>query len=941
MLRPPSWLCLLLILAGLGAQETDGDALRDAQMLAGVLRSAPTGIGTVEHRVITQVNDYILRLTGYQREQLLGQSARMLYPSQEDFDYVGREKYRQISRHGTGSVETRWQHQDGSIRHVILSSTPLDPDDLAAGVVFTVMDITKRRQAEERFQTVFDVSPAALVLSDLETGRIIDLNRATTAMLGYHREDLIGHSTVERGIWPDPQERTKALAKLAAQGQLDAEPVQLRHKNGQLHWLRLSAASIDRQGRPTMLSVLLDETQQRRAEASLGSRTRWFLITLGIAVLLLLGLTLRLGLSLRQQQQTKAELERYFSSSLDLLCIADTDGRFLRLNPEWERVLGYSLADLEQQRFLDLVHPDDREATLAATATLASGQPVHNFTNRYRCRDGSYRWIEWRSQAQGNLIYAVARDITDRRRIEDENTYRRQILDSLLDNLPIGVFMVRVGSGEPVVANPKAKELLGRGILPEVNQDNLGQIYQSFITGTTTPYPTERMPIIRGMHGERSHVDDMTVVRPDGSSIQLEVYGTPVVDSQGTVILSLTSFFDVTERRMAEEQLRQSQKMEAIGQLAGGVAHDFNNMLCGILGATELLVSRPDVSPRQRRHLDLIASSANRAADLTRKLLSFARRQPLANQAIDLHQAVQAAIDLLSPTLDRRITIDTALVAEQSTVMGDATLLQNVFLNLGINAAHAMPEGGNLSFSSRTIPGTDLPPGILREASTTAIEINVRDSGNGIAAEHLPHIFEPFFTTKGAGRGSGLGLASALGTIQQHGGSITVDSSPGSGTCFHILLPLTSGEAALRPPVPQEHCVPGSGCILLVDDEAVMRDCGTALLEEAGYRVLVAADGEEALACYTAHRAEIDLVLLDMVMPRLNGRDCFHALRQLRPDLPIILASGFSHEDELADLRSHGLAGFLAKPYSGPQLTHMLSEALAGTPSPPEHQKDS
>ena len=274
-------LLLVLLAAPSFSHEAETESLGDRpslsdQLLVTILKTAPTGIGMVENRVITSVNDYVLELTGYSRKELIGQSARMLYPTQEDFDYVGREKYRQISQKGTGSVETHWLRKDGVILDVILSSTPLDPKNLSAGVTFTVLDITQRKQSEERFTKAFHSSPAPLVISDIETGLFIDVNERWNEMLGYTREEMIGRTSKEVGIWTDPAERDRIVAKIAEQGYFKDEPIQFVNKAGEPRYALWSAEVVLLDGRQVLLSLILDETERKLAETALAARTRLF-----------------------------------------------------------------------------------------------------------------------------------------------------------------------------------------------------------------------------------------------------------------------------------------------------------------------------------------------------------------------------------------------------------------------------------------------------------------------------------------------------------------------------------------------------------------------------------------------------------------------------------------------------------------------------------------
>jgi CheY-like chemotaxis protein len=346
------------------------------------------------------------------------------------------------------------------------------------------------------------------------------------------------------------------------------------------------------------------------------------------------------------------------------------------------------------------------------------------------------------------------------------------------------------------------------------------------------------------------------------------------------------------------------------------------------MGAAELLSGPGLDEVQRRRYLELVLSASSRAADLVRKLLQFSRKGEKASSSIDVGRVVEDALAILRRTLDKRIAVNLVNEAARTVVIGDDAMLQNVFLNMGINASHAMPEGGSLTFRLSNLhldqvyceaSPYDLAPGPF-------LEVEVRDTGCGMSAEVQRRIFEPFFTTKEQGKGTGLGLAAAYGTIQDHHGAITVYSEVGEGTVFHVYLPLSAATAAV--PHPDEAPVPGAGTILLVEDEEILRVTGVHLLESLGYRVITAADGQEGVDCFARHRDTIDLVILDMVMPVLGGRQAFARLRELDPEVKVLLASGFTKVEDLDALMREGLAGFIHKPFRSVELSRVIARLL-------------
>lgn len=425
--------------------------------------------------------------------------------------------------------------------------------------------------------------------------------------------------------------------------------------------------------------------------------------------------------------------------------------------------------------------------------------------------------------------------------------------------------------------------------------------------------------------------DDTVLIARNGSEHQIAESGAPIRNADGEMVGVVLVFRDVTKEMALQEQLLQSRKMETIGQLAGGIAHDFNNMLGGIIGAAELLKKRLPHDPKTSKFLGMIMDSAERAADLTKKLLAFSRKQHIGSTPVDVHSALRNTLSLLENTIDRRIRIHTDLTAETSMVVGDPAQLQGAFLNICINAAQAMSEGGDLSIFTQVTEldkayceasRFNLQPGLF-------LEVAIRDNGCGIPPENLERIFEPFFTTKEQGRGTGLGLASVFGTVQTHNGAVTAYSEVGRGSSFSVLLPLSDAQ-----PVPVDSTAQvksGRGTILIVDDEGVMRATAAAILEDLGYQVLLAENGRHGIEVFRNQYKAVDLVLLDMIMPEMNGRDCFVEMKKIDPGARIVLSSGFTQNDDLTELRAAGLAGFIRKPYRSTTLSRTIAAVLNGT----------
>jgi PAS domain S-box-containing protein len=421
-----------------------------------------------------------------------------------------------------------------------------------------------------------------------------------------------------------------------------------------------------------------------------------------------------------------------------------------------------------------------------------------------------------------------------------------------------------------------------------------------------------------------------------GKIITCEWTNTPLVNDEGEVTGIMSMANDITSKVRSEddkqkllEQLAQAQKMESIGQLAGGIAHDFNNMLSGIMSAADLLHNRNLSYEDQTYFLDLIMSASTRAADLTSKLLTFARKGSKVRKAVDLTKVVTDTIAILKRTLDKKIAITFESNAAETTVMADESIIQNVFMNMGINAGHAMPDGGTLSYilKNRLLDeqycrssSYDVKPG-------NYLELTIRDTGCGMPPEIMKRIFEPFFTTKEPGKGTGLGLAEAYGTIQDHHGAIDVSSKVNNGTEFRIYLPVAENPS-LSEKQTEPEVIFGSGTIMLVDDEEVVRNSLEKLLKRLGYTVCTAVDGVQAVELFKKMHPSIDLVILDMIMPGMNGQEAFKNFRSIKPDIPVILSSGFSKEEYVLNMLKNGLAGYVRKPFRLTELSQLVAKIM-------------
>jgi len=442
--------------------------------------------------------------------------------------------------------------------------------------------------------------------------------------------------------------------------------------------------------------------------------------------------------------------------------------------------------------------------------------------------------------------------------------------------------------------------------------------------------------IQRAVGGETISDFELPISTKDGRRVFLEI-GARLSFQNGVPVGMQGIARDITERKRLEEHLRHTQKMEAIGELAAGLAHDFNNLLSAILGYTDLLKIKARPGDLAWEAAEVIETAGERAQELTDRLLGFARRGRSQNLPLDPHQVLREVIALLKRTLPKSISIRESFAAPDgsgtaaSLVVGDPGQIHQVFLNLALNARDAMPGGGVLTFQTEAVTLDEQSCGLLAVSSPGSyLRVSVSDTGAGIPYEHQARVFEPFFTTKDNKKGTGMGLAMVYGIVKNHGGAVELVSQPGHGATFNIYLPLRAELAAPQAGKAADPIPKGSGRILVIDDEEVVCRTAVRMLEALGYQAIPVPDPREAIECYRKADGAFDLVVLDMIMPGMSGRECFYALREINSGIKAILTSGYAQEGVAQEALDAGMLGLLRKPYKLPQLAGAVARALAG-----------
>ncbi len=526
----------------------------------------------------------------------------------------------------------------------------------------------------------------------------------------------------------------------------------------------------------------------------------------------------------------------------------------------------------------------------------------------------------------GLLFHGIILDITEEKNVEKQRIEQEQILRATTSNLPCVVFELR--------ARRNAPQERRMHFVSEYSEEIFGLASEadSFLKRFAEHIPLEERDEFE--HSISQAIANKSAWHYEGSFQKhpresMTFSGAAVPSEQDDWLVFHGLLLDHTQQRRVEDARKHSQKLDSLGQLAGGIAHDFNNMLGGIMGAAELLVERLEDDENSHSLAQLILDTSERAGKLTWQLLAFSRKAVHVRNPQSMHELIERTQQILERSVDKRIRIQCALHADNELVMGDPSQLQAALLNLGVNARDAMPEGGTLLFKTKNMTLTEAQDS--REHPLKAgsyLEVLIVDTGSGISRQAQSHIFEPFFTTKPTGKGTGMGLAAVYGTAAEHEGSISLEETSPSGTVFRLLLPLCSEEEAQSIRGSEKPRAKASARVLLIDDEQIVRHTARRLIESLGYEVEVAEDGQAGVELFSRTPYDFNVIVLDMVMPRLNGEDAFHQLRAARPDIPIVLCSGYSLDESVTRLREEGLAEHLTKPYRRRDLGESLRRAL-------------
>ncbi|HTP03669.1 MAG TPA: PAS domain S-box protein [Nitrospirota bacterium] len=843
-----------------GENQKNEDKLRETELLyRTLLKQFPDGILIIDAQGnFLEFNEAAHRQLGYSREEFERLRISDVNPFQSPEEVQASMK--KVLDNESAEFDVKHRTKGGEIRHVHVIAHAMT---LSNRTVFHTIwrDITERKRAEasrqeseEQYRALFEGSPDAILFADPETGIILDANTAASQLLALPQEKIIGihQSNIH------PPQKEKYYREIFAQHVEDARgrkglhpsEIAVIRPDGSEVPVEVLTQMVTIKGKKILLGVFRDITEHKRAEQKLDESIDRF--------------------------------RRLSEAGFEGIIISE-QGVIVDANTRMAQILGCKFSDLIGNKVSDFVAP---ESLTSFENHIRSGSE-----ERYECfakrKYGSTFPVEIQGRSlpyEGRMLRITAiRDITGRKWAEEALRNEKAFSDAIIDSLP-GVFYICDEEGRLLRGNDNEKALTGYST-EELSRMNVLQLFRE-----DRELAASKMREV--FEFGRASVE-ASIVTKSGMTIPFLFSGFRMIVDNKRYLVGVG--IDVSERKRLEAQLRHAQKMEAIGVLAGGIAHDFNNILSAIIGYVSLMKMKMKPDDQLQHNADQILASAERAAKLTHDLLSFSRKQVVNLSPLNINDIICGIQNMLARLIRENIEFKVRCAPEQLIAEVDKGQIEQVLMNLATNARDAMPQGGTLEITTGIVDVDDSNMEIPHDhKSSRYILITVTDSGIGMDKETQEHLFEPFFTTKEVGKGTGLGLAITYGIIKKHHGFIYVYSEPGEGATFKIYLPLV--KAAAKEVRRKEHGQPSSGheTILLVEDESAVRQVTKDTLEEFGYTVIEAIDGDDGVRVFRENQHRIQLILCDLIMPHKNGKEVYDEVKKIRPDIKVIFMSGYT-----------------------------------------------
>ena len=749
------------------------------------------------------------------------------------------------------------------------------------------------KRSRGKYKTLFSNAQIALFRTGISDGKLIEINQRYANMAGYSNvEDCMAEFNAADS-WADSNARDEFVEILEKEGAVKDYETEIIRRDGTRLWRMFSATIFPEHG--FLEGSIVDISDRKQAERELGE----------------------------SEEKHRALIENLS----DAILILNKDGLNVWNSPA-VRQYGLEPEDAIGRPFDEFIHPDDIGKSRKSWEEMIAN-PGKVFTVEHRASGTPENPDTWIYQ-HNKLVYlpdvpgikgvvCVCRNETEQKLSEialrgSEEKYR-----NILESIEEGYYEVDLAGKFTFVNDAMCKirgytreELIGMNNRQYMTEETAKMVFKAFSNVYTTGNPTKSL--------------EWETVRKDGTKRFVETSTFLLKDSKDVPIGFRGIDRDVSEKNRLETQLQKAQRMESIGTLAGGIAHNFNNLLMGIQGNASILFLDIDSSHPRHKNLKNIEKLIDNGAKLTAQLIGYAREGKYEVKPTSLNQLVKDTSDTFGMT-QKKITVHQELSEDLHGIEADQGQIEQILLNLYVNAVEAMPGGGNLFLKTMNVTDKDMSGKLYKATPGNYVLLTVRDTGIGMDKETRERIFEPFFTTKGLASGTGLGLASTYGIVKGHGGYVDVDSEKGKGTTFSIYLPATEEMIKHKNELSDE-LVKGKGTVLLVDDEEMVLEVGKELLKHLGYEALLAENGREALGLYKKNQNKIDLVLLDMVMPVMGGGEAFDRMKEINSNVKVLLSSGYSLEGEAKEILKRGCDAFIQKPFKMEQLSQKLRGVL-------------
>ncbi len=875
------------------------------------------------HRHFQYVSAGVELMVGVTAEEVL-RNPQVLYNRtlEEDRLMVNAAEEDSAKNMSLFHASVRVRRPDGQIRWMQLSATPRRLSDGAILWDGIQLDITDQkladlalRESEEKFHSTFDASPDAVNINRLEDGLYIDINEGFTRLTGFTWEDVSGKTSLELNIWHDPADRQKLLQGLREKGNYENLEAVFKKKDGSLITALMSARIIWLKGVAHIISITRDISDRKRAERAMRETNQLFSMFM-------------------QHSPIYTYIKEVTSTESRVLLASDNFGDMIGI--PGREMIGRTMTELFPAEFAAKITADDW--------AVASKGELLKLDEELNGR--SYTTIKFPIvQNDKTLLAGYTIDVSERHKAEQELQDQRNMLAKVFESAP-NILMLVDKDGQVIDINRVGIEFTGRkkerlinhlcgevfGCLNSLNKPGCGRSERcpECPIRSCVMHTFDKNQPIHNAQGQ------LTVRRGEKVGTFDLLIATAPIKLQNTALV-LVSITDITALRSSEREreqlqttLTQVQKMEVVGQLAGGVAHDFNNILSAMMMRLHILQNDISLGPEQSELVEDFEADIRRAADLTRQLLLFGRRQVMQVKILDLNDLVENLLKMVRRLIGEQVKLVFVVNATQSSIEADPGMIEQVILNLCVNARDAMPKGGDLLIRTQMLDIDEHRTQINPDAHPGRYTcLTVSDQGCGIDEAALQHIFEPFFTTKEVGKGTGLGLSTVHGIVRQHGGWVEVESAVDQGSTFRVYLPVSTKTAEAAAVKTREPLPRGKETILLVEDEDNYRKMMAILLRRQGYTVIEAANGVEALRQWESHQDQINLLLTDMVMPEgMTGLELSGKIRSRKPDLPVVISSGYSID--LLDRANPNFSGliYISKPCDAEKLTRTLRKAL-------------